>query len=283
MTILKTTTTNVLAAVLSLSVATVPASAQRAVQRDGSSQPSSGGRETSGGGRTSSGGGQSSGAGPSKGGGQSSGGGAVQRAPARDGGGSGRGPAVVTRDRGTPSGGSSGGDSGGDRTGTRSGGRDSSRQTPPYSRPRGNNRATGEAVARRGAPPSTGGRDTILVPGGYYGGYYPWGWGGVGVGGYYGGYDDPWYYGGSPVYSGSYGYDGQLRLKIAPRDAQVFVDGYFAGIVDEFDGFWQRLHIEPGPHRIEVRADGYEPLGFEIRILPGRTITYAGELRPLTP
>jgi hypothetical protein len=72
-------------------------------------------------------------------------------------------------------------------------------------------------------------------------------------------------------------------LKVKPRHAEVYVDGYFAGIVDEFDGFWQRLHVEPGPHRIEVRADGYEPLSFEVRILPDRTITYSGELKPLIP
>ena len=66
-----------------------------------------------------------------------------------------------------------------------------------------------------------------------------------------------------------------------PRDASVFVDGYFAGQVDDFDGVFQRLHLEPGPHRIEVRADGYEPLTFEVRIPPDRTVTYSGELRRL--
>ena len=35
-----------------------------------------------------------------------------------------------------------------------------------------------------------GGR-TVIVDGGYYGGFYPWGWGGLGLGGYYG-YYDPW-------------------------------------------------------------------------------------------
>ena len=64
-----------------------------------------------------------------------------------------------------------------------------------------------------------------------------------------------------------------------PRQASVYVDGYYAGVVDEFDGVFQRLHIEPGPHRIEVQADGYEPLVFEIRIQPDRTITYTGELK----
>ena len=53
------------------------------------------------------------------------------------------------------------------------------------------------------------------------------------------------------------------------------MDGYFAGAVDDFDGLFQRLRLLPGPHRIEVRMDGYEPLSFEIShpagIKPSRT------------
>ena len=63
-----------------------------------------------------------------------------------------------------------------------------------------------------------------------------------------------------------------------PRDASVFVDGYFAGQVDDFDGVFQRLHLEPGPHRIEISADGYETLTFEIRAERDRTTTYSGTL-----
>jgi hypothetical protein len=159
------------------------------------------------------------------------------------------------------------------------------RTAPPYSRPRGDQNPTGTAVRRpAGNPPPSGG-GTVIIPG--YGGYYPWGWGygGFGYGGYYGFYDPWWYDGGyyggyyaQPYYSRGY-YDGSLRLKIKPRDASVFVDGYYAGRVDEFDGIFQQLHIEPGPHRIEVRADGYEPLTFEVRILPDRKVTYEGELK----
>jgi hypothetical protein len=113
--------------------------------------------------------------------------------------------------------------------------------------------------------------------------YYPWGYGGYGgYYGYYGGYYDPWgpYGGYYPSYYSS-GYEGGLRLRVQPSHASVYVDGYYAGEVDEFDNIFQRLPIEPGPHRIEVRADGYEPLLFEVRIFPGRTLTYRGELRPL--
>lgn len=248
-----------------------PAMAQKAVPRSGGtsggdSQPSGGGSS----GGTSSGG--QSGASAPRG---------ANRVPPSGGGTrTGGGTTVVTRD---------GSSSGSGDAGRTTGGTSStpSEPAPGASRPRDGQPRTGQAVARRSLPPSTGGT-TIFVPGGYYGNYYPWGYGGFGLGGYYGGYDDPWYYGGG-YYGGGYqgyyrdGYEGQLRLKVKPREAQVFVDGYFAGLVDDFDGVFQRLHIEPGPHRIEVRADGYEPLNFEVRILPDRTVSYTGELRRLTP
>jgi hypothetical protein len=75
---------------------------------------------------------------------------------------------------------------------------------------------------------------------------------------------------------------GRLRLKVKPEHAEVFVDGYFVGLVDQFDGVFQRLHIEPGPHRVEFRADsyGYEPLTYDVLIQPDRKITYTGALKP---
>ena len=133
----------------------------------------------------------------------------------------------------------------------------------------------------------TGGSGGVLITpggyGGYYGGYYdPW-WYGTGYIGSYGGYYDPWYGGypsdPQPYYSSSFDEDGKLRLKIKPRDAEVYVDGYFVGTVDDFDGIFQRLHLETGAHRIEVRAAGYEPLMIDVRITPEHTTTYQGELK----
>ena len=142
----------------------------------------------------------------------------------------------------------------------------------------------GRAVPRPSGGGTGGGRTTVIVPG-YWGGWAPWGWGGIGFGGYfggyYGGYWDPWYAGGGdPYYDSSWG-TGALRLKVKPRDASVFVDGYYAGTVDQFDGVFQRLKLESGPHRIEVSADGYETLMFDINVTSDRTTTYEGELTRL--
>jgi hypothetical protein len=126
--------------------------------------------------------------------------------------------------------------------------------------------------------------------------YYPYGYGSYGLGFFY--YDpyswyDSYYYPsysysypryGGGVYQYRYGYPtGEIRLQVRPRHAEVYVDGYFAGHVDDFDGFIQALRIEEGPHTIEIVAPGYEPLVFDVRILAGRKIDYRADLIPYRP
>lgn len=103
-------------------------------------------------------------------------------------------------------------------------------------------------------------------------------------------YDPYWHgsYGNSYGYSAyayqSYGnnyYTGSLRLKVQPRFGEVFVDGYYVGVVNDYDGIFQRLRLEEGPHHIEIIETGFVPLEFDVLILPGETITYEGYLSPL--
>lgn len=212
-------------------------------------------------------------------------------------GGSRTGDSAVSRG-GSGSGGGS--RSGGDRSSapgtTRAAGSSSpsDRAVPAHSRPRDGRPATGTAVARefprpdppRGGYPSYPGYGRYYWPGYAFGlGYYydpfwydPFYYGGSG---YYGGYGYP--YGGAGYGSGSYDRvgTGALRLKIKPRDAEVYVDGYFVGTVDEFDGLFQKLTLDGGGHRIEIRAEGHEVIQFEVLITPGETVTYKGELKQI--
>jgi hypothetical protein len=73
---------------------------------------------------------------------------------------------------------------------------------------------------------------------------------------------------------------GGVRLKIRPRDAQVFVDGHYAGVVDDFDGLFQSLKLEAGGHKIEIHMPGFEDLELDVHVQPGRTITLNEDLRP---
>ena len=81
-------------------------------------------------------------------------------------------------------------------------------------------------------------------------------------------YFDPWYgYYGNPYFWGPpypyaypyYAFDpgASIRVEVKPNDAEVYVDGYYAGRVDDFDGVFQRLPVIPGEHDIELYLDGY--------------------------
>jgi len=67
---------------------------------------------------------------------------------------------------------------------------------------------------------------------------------------------------------------GGVRITGAPRDAQVFADGYYVGIVNDFDGVFQHLNLEAGPHHIEVALDGYQSIAFDVYVRPGETTTF---------
>jgi hypothetical protein len=72
---------------------------------------------------------------------------------------------------------------------------------------------------------------------------------------------------------------GGVRITGAPRDAQVFADGYYVGIVNDFDGVFQHMNLEAGPHHIEIQEQGYEPITFDVVVQPGQTITYRADLQ----
>jgi PEGA domain len=94
------------------------------------------------------------------------------------------------------------------------------------------------------------GRTHVVISGGYY---YPY---------WYGAFYDPWFgpypWGYPPYYGGAYlPPDASLKLEVKPNQAEVYVDGYYAGIVDDFDGAFQRLHVPPGEHELELYLDGF--------------------------
>ena len=72
---------------------------------------------------------------------------------------------------------------------------------------------------------------------------------------------------------------GGVQLDLEPRRAQVFVDGAYAGVVDDFRGYYRHLALPAGPHLIEVFTAGYMPLTFETMVVPDRTITYRWSLQ----
>ena len=51
----------------------------------------------------------------------------------------------------------------------------------------------------------------------------------------------------------------------------------------DFAGVFQSLRLEEGEYQVELVLPGYEPLGFDVRIIPGEKITYKGDLIPEQP
>jgi len=107
----------------------------------------------------------------------------------------------------------------------------------------------------------------------YYYGYYPyasWGWPywGFGLGFSYnsGGYYAPYPYYGYPANPPDDDRPGgeesgpptAIRLLVDPPETRVYVDGNYAGKVDDFDGMSQRLYVPAGRHEITLQLDGYK-------------------------
>jgi hypothetical protein len=82
-----------------------------------------------------------------------------------------------------------------------------------------------------------------------------------------------------------------VRLRVKPVEAEVYVNGYYAGLVDDFDGIFQRLYLPAGSHTIAFRLDGYRVFETKIYVTPGdtRDVTHlmvplgAGESSSMSP
>ncbi len=184
----------------------------------------------------------------------------------------------------------------GNNQGNRSGNRDANRDRDG-GRDRGNVRDRDDngrqrvAVPRQGPPPRVAQRPApnvyVVRPPAYrytprFNRPYTYGSRGPGYF-YYGSYG--WYPRATYLYDRGYfgrGYAsdfGEVRLRVEPRGAEVYVDGYFAGTVDDFDGTFQSLKLEAGPYHIEIVAPGYDTLEVDLRVSPGQKITYRGDMR----
>jgi hypothetical protein len=121
----------------------------------------------------------------------------------------------------------------------------------------------------------------------------------VGGGGYYRPYYRPYYYS-AFVYDPWYGYqypypypypypyayhpyvpDASVRLDVKPKEAEVYVDGYYAGVVDDFNGTFQRLRVEPGEHEIELWLAGYHTVRQKVRLSQDNTFKIKYQMVPL--
>jgi hypothetical protein len=71
------------------------------------------------------------------------------------------------------------------------------------------------------------------------------------------------------------------RIQVTPPRTEVYVDGHRAGVVDDFDGFSQRLRVAAGEHLIELYLDGHQPVSQTVRFIAGETYRIRHEMEPL--
>jgi hypothetical protein len=72
---------------------------------------------------------------------------------------------------------------------------------------------------------------------------------------------------------------GGLSFQITPATAQVYVDGVYVGIVGQFSAITQPLTLTPQRHHIELRADGYQAMTFDVDVAPGQVLPYQGTMQ----
>jgi hypothetical protein len=77
--------------------------------------------------------------------------------------------------------------------------------------------------------------------------------------------------------------EGDVRVEVTPKQAEVYVDGFYAGRADEFNGVFKRLHTTPGGHAITLHLDGYRTVTENIYASPDRTYKVRDTMEKLSP
>jgi hypothetical protein len=72
---------------------------------------------------------------------------------------------------------------------------------------------------------------------------------------------------------------GSLAIQAQPPSAQVFIDGHYAGLAEEFGPGGGATTLNAGSHRIELRAPDYETLTFSVMIEPNGLAHYRGDMQ----
>lgn len=92
---------------------------------------------------------------------------------------------------------------------------------------------------------------------------------------FYGPFYSPFYW----PYAGGFAYapdKGEVKLKVNLKNAQVFLDGAYAGTADHLKNMW----LDSGVYNLSVSAPGREPFQQRIYVLSGKTLKIEAKLVP---
>jgi hypothetical protein len=70
----------------------------------------------------------------------------------------------------------------------------------------------------------------------------------------------------------------EVKLKVTPERAAVFVDGNFAGYVQQFSGMGRGMLVSPGPHHIKIALAGFQEFDTNVNLLPKQKMTIKTDL-----
>lgn len=91
----------------------------------------------------------------------------------------------------------------------------------------------------------------------------------------YGGWYSPYW---GPYWGGyRYGYfpnSGEVKLDTKVKDAQVFINGAYAGTTHDN----KTMHLRPGSYNIEIRENGQTPFAQKVYVAAGKTLHLHPEL-----
>ena len=108
------------------------------------------------------------------------------------------------------------------------------------------------------APMTSSAAVRVVVGGGYYGGFYRPFWGPYWGPGYYYGYPN----------------SGEVKLDTKVKDAQVFVNGAYAGTTQQN----KTMHLRPGSYNIEIREAGRTQFSEKVFVVAGKTLHLNAQL-----
>ena len=69
-----------------------------------------------------------------------------------------------------------------------------------------------------------------------------------------------------------------VSFDVEPRDAELWIDGEYVGRVSDYSPYDAPLVLAAGRHVVDLRGRYYNPLTFEITVVPGQVIPYSGTL-----
>lgn len=105
----------------------------------------------------------------------------------------------------------------------------------------------------------------------YVGWGWPWG---------YWGYWDPWWAHRPVVVNVGDEDAGALDLDLSPERAQIYLDGEYLGVADDYDGFPDYLWLRPGVYDLVVYMPGYKTLAQQVTVRRGVVVDIDDRMQP---